>query len=60
MLQPFGPSLYVVDGSTVSFMGFPYPTRMALARLADGGVWVWSPVALTDGLADAVAAVGPV
>jgi len=30
----------------VSFLGFAYPTRMAVVRLADGGLWLWSPVAL--------------
>ena len=60
MLEPFGPSLYVAEGPTVSFFGFPYPTRMAVARLADANVWVWSPVALTPELADAVNAIGPV
>ncbi|MCE7949556.1 MAG: DUF4336 domain-containing protein [Xanthomonadales bacterium PRO7] len=60
MLNDFGPSLYVAEGPTVSFAGFPYPTRMALARLSDGGVWVWSPIALTPQLADAVQAIGPV
>jgi hypothetical protein len=60
MLNEFGPSLYVADGPTVSFYGFPYPTRMAVARLADGGSWVWSPVALTDELVDSVDAIGPV
>ncbi|MGI9223252.1 MAG: DUF4336 domain-containing protein [Woeseiaceae bacterium] len=34
----------------MSFYGFPYPTRMAVARLSDGSAWVWSPVALTDDL----------
>ncbi|MEQ8861507.1 MAG: DUF4336 domain-containing protein [Pseudomonadales bacterium] len=48
MFTEFGPSLYVAEGPTVSFYGFPYPTRMAVARLADGSAWVWSPVALTD------------
>ncbi len=48
MVSEFGPSLYVAEGPTVSFYGFPYPTRMAVARLADGSAWVWSPVALTD------------
>ncbi|MDH3639826.1 MAG: DUF4336 domain-containing protein, partial [Gammaproteobacteria bacterium] len=52
MLKDFGPSLYMADGPTVSFYGFPYPTRMAVARLADGSAWVWSPVALTDDLVD--------
>ena len=60
MLVEFGPSIYIADGPTVSFYGFPYPTRMAVVRLADGSVWVWSPVALTDELFDAVKAIGPV
>jgi hypothetical protein len=60
MLEQVGPSLYVAEGPIVSFFGFPYPTRMAVARLADGNVWVWSPIALTEELADAVNAIGPV
>jgi hypothetical protein len=60
MLQEFGPSLYSADGPTVLFMGFPYPTRMALARLSDGSVWAWSPVELTEELANEVRAIGPV
>jgi len=60
MLEEFGPSLHSVDGPTVSFYGFPYPTRMAVARLSDGSTWIWSPVALTDELATAVEAIGPV
>jgi hypothetical protein len=60
MLKEFGPSLYIADGPTVPFFGFPYPTRMAAARLPDGSVWVWSPVALTEELAEEVQALGPV
>lgn len=60
MLKEFGPSLYTADGPTVPFFGFPYPTRMAVARLSDGSVWVWSPVALTEELAEQVEALGPV
>ena len=60
MLEEFGPSLYVADGPTVPFLGFPYPTRMALARLPDGGVWVWSPVALSAELERAVDSIGTV
>jgi len=60
MLEEFGPSIYVADGPSVPFYGFPYPTRMAVVRLADGDVWVWSPVELTDELIDAVNAIGPV
>ena len=60
MLETFGPDIYAVDGPNVSFHGFAYPTRMALVRLANGELWVWSPVALTDDLAQAVQAIGPV
>jgi len=60
MLREFGQSLYFADGPAVSFYGFPYPTRMAVVRLSDGSAWVWSPVALSDDLADSVNSVGPV
>ncbi|MBW2315670.1 MAG: DUF4336 domain-containing protein [Deltaproteobacteria bacterium] len=60
MLEAFGPSLWVADGPTVSFLTFPYPTRMAVVPLADGGVWIWSPIALTPELAEEVEAIGPV
>ncbi|MCP5091850.1 MAG: DUF4336 domain-containing protein, partial [Gammaproteobacteria bacterium] len=60
MLEEFGPSIYMADGPIVSFYGFPYPTRMAVVRLSNGGAWVWSPVAMTDELFDSVSNVGPV
>lgn len=61
MLREVGPELWLADGPVVRFLGaFPYPTRMAVARLADGGLWVWSPIALDDALARALAALGPV
>lgn len=60
MLEEFGPSLYVANGPTVSFLGFPYPTRMAVVRLSNGNVWTWSPVSLSEELASAVEAIGPV
>jgi len=60
MLDEFGPSLYVADGPTVSFFGFPYPTRMAAAVLGDGSVWAWSPIALSPELERAVDSLGPV
>jgi hypothetical protein len=60
MLEPLGPDLWVADGGTVSFNGFDYPTRMAVVRLADGGLWLWSPVELTADLTDEIGALGPV
>lgn len=61
MLEAFGPDLWLADGPTVRFLGlFPYPTRMAIARLAGGGLWVWSPIALVPALAAEVDALGAV
>lgn len=50
MLQPLGNNLWIAEGPVVSFFGFSYPTRMAIIRLDDGDLFVWSPIALTDAL----------
>jgi hypothetical protein len=60
LMREFGPNIWIAEGPVVSFFGFPYPTRMALVRLADGGLFVWSPIALSQELAAAVDALGPV
>lgn len=59
-VQPFGPDIGVVDGPTVVSAGFRYPTRMAVLRVPDQGVFIWSPIALTEDLRAAVDAIGPV
>jgi hypothetical protein len=55
-----GQDIWIEDGPTVSFFGFPYPTRMTLVRLQDGSLWVCSPIQLTETLAREVTALGPV
>jgi Domain of unknown function (DUF4336) len=60
MLHAFGTNLYISEGPPVSFYGFRYPTRMAVAKLSNDSLWVWSPIALTDSLAAAVDDIGPV
>ncbi|MBW8068284.1 MAG: DUF4336 domain-containing protein [Ferrovum sp.] len=59
-LRPFGDDLWICEGPVVPFLGFPYPTRMALIRLPDGALLVWSPISLSTALRDAVDAIGPV
>jgi hypothetical protein len=59
-LQPVGQDIWIADGESVSVAGFHYPTRMALIRLSDGGLFVWSPTALTEGVRAEVDALGPV
>ncbi len=61
MLCAIDRDLWTADGPDVRFLGlFPYPTRMAVVRLRGGDLWVWSPIALDDALAQDVAALGPV
>lgn len=60
MLTAFAPGLWLADGPVADVAGFRYPTRMAVIRLSDGGLLLWSPVEITPALRDAVAALGPV
>lgn len=61
MLIAFGHDIWLADGARITAAaGFHYPTRMAVIRLADGGLMVWSPIALDPALAEAVSDVGPV
>ena len=49
-LEQIDGDLWVAEGEIVSFYGFPYPTHAAIARVADGRLWVWSPVRLDSEL----------
>lgn len=61
MLRALGENLWLVEGPTVRFLRWlPYPTRMAVVRLASGGLWIWSPTRLDASLAAAIEALGPV
>ncbi len=42
-LEQIGDEIWIVEGEPVSFYGFPYLTRMAIVRLSNGDLWVWSP-----------------
>lgn len=59
-LKPAGPEIWVVDGPSIDFYGLPFSTRMTVVRLADGGLWVHSPIPLEGALAAELAALGPV
>jgi len=60
MLTPFGREIWIADGPHAVVAGFRYPTRMAVMRLADGGLFIWSPIRLTDELKTSVDSLGPV
>lgn len=59
-MKALGRELWFEDGEIVSFNGFDYPTRMGVVRLADGGLWLWSPVKLTKSREEDIRALGPV
>jgi len=60
MLQPFGRNIWITDGETVAVAGFRYPTRMAVFKLSDGGLFFWSPTAISETLRAEVDALGAV
>jgi hypothetical protein len=56
--------LWTVDGPIERMPyvvgSIPFPTRMTVVRLPDGGLWCHSPVALDDALQARIDALGPV
>jgi len=60
MLNPFGHEIWISDGPAVAVLGFRYPTRMAVIRLSNGDLFIWSPIALSDRLRAEVDALGEV
>ena len=59
-LKPVDDGLWLIDGPAHVHRGIPYPTRACVARLAEGGLWVHSPVALDEALRAELEALGPV
>ena len=49
-LETIGEFIWLAEGKTVNFYGFPYPTRTVIVKLDCGKLWVWSPIALTPAL----------
>ena len=63
-LKPVADGVWIVDGPPIGFgflgMKVPFPTRMTIVRLANGGLWVHSPTELPPLLKSQVDALGPV
>jgi hypothetical protein len=57
-LSAFAPDVWIADGAAVPFFTIPYPTRMALVRLREGGLFLWSPIGMTPELKAEVEALG--
>ena len=59
-LEPLGDDLWVVDGPVVPDMGLRFETRMTVARLGNGSVWIASPIPVSFETLATIAALGPV
>ena len=61
MIEKFGDEIWLIDGPVVAgWAGFRFPTRMAVIRLGDGGLFVWSPVAICPEIKGFLDTFGPV
>ena len=58
--KPLADAAWVVDGAPQRVLGLSLPTRMAVLRLADGGLWLHSPTRHTPALQAALEELGPV
>jgi hypothetical protein len=63
-LKPVAEGVWIVDGPLIRFgylgLRFPFPTRMIVVRLADGGLWVHSPTELSPSLKSEINSLGSV
>ncbi len=59
-LQQIGEDIWIYEGSTVSFYGFPFPTRMTVIRLGNDDLWVHSPEKINNDLKRELLALGRV
>jgi hypothetical protein len=59
-LHMFGPDIWLANGTDAEVAGFRYPTRMAVIRLTEGQLLVWSPITLSEALRRDMAALGEV
>lgn len=64
VLKPIGEKVWIVDGPEIRFsylgLQLPFPTRMTVIKLPDGGLWIHSPTSLSETLANEVLKAGPV
>lgn len=62
--KPFGENVWIVNGPEIRMdygpIKLPFPTRMTVVRLADGSLWVHSPIAPDEQMFAAVDALGEV
>lgn len=59
-MHAFAPNVWIIDGPTVRDFGMLFPTRMTVVSLADGSLWIESPVSVPFEMLKQIAEWGPV
>jgi hypothetical protein len=59
-LQEFAKNLWITDGPLVRDMGLLFPTRMTVAKLSTGDLWLSSPVPVSPETLEHITDKGPV
>jgi Domain of unknown function (DUF4336) len=59
-LQAFAKNVWIVDGPNVRDMGVMFTTRMTVVKLADGSIWVESPVPIPFDTLTSISELGPI
>jgi len=59
-LQAFAKNIWLVEGSNVRDMGIMFTTRMTIVKLANGSVWIESPVPVPFETLKRITELGPV
>lgn len=59
-LQLVDENIWLYDGSTVSWYGMPYTTRMTVIRLINGKIWIHSPGKISGDLIDEIQKLGDI
>lgn len=59
-IQAFDENLWIVDGPIAYDMGFPFSTRMIIARLNDDSLWIADPVQVTTSTLQLIKELGEV
>ena len=59
-LEEVSDAIWLAEGETVNFYGFPHPTRSVVVRFDNGDLWIWSPIKPSEGLLEEVERLGRV
>ncbi|MBU77582.1 MAG: hypothetical protein CMK63_11365 [Pseudoalteromonadaceae bacterium] len=59
-MEKLATDIWIFDGEAVTFFFLPFTTRMTVIKLANGDLWVHSPIHLSDALKSQIDQLGPV